>query len=135
MTAVADGKVALDSWLGAAGVKLSCGNDGAGRVAVCLLRAMSTLRHQDPGTSRGWQRAMAATLIGEHGVIVADFLLAMEMSANGLFNEDESPRRLIARIWLLCHEYDADVVTPKPRLPPTDVGADVVSVDLDDRLR
>lgn len=60
--------------------------------------------------------------------------LAMEMSANGLFNEGQDPGSSVARTWLLWHEYDPDAVTPTPRRAPADMANEAVGVDLDDML-
>lgn len=60
--------------------------------------------------------------------------LAMEMSANGLFNEAEDPGTLIARTWLLWHDYDPDLVKPTPRLAPVEMLKEAVGIELDDLL-
>jgi hypothetical protein len=60
--------------------------------------------------------------------------LAMEMSANSLFNETEDAGNLVARTWLLWHEYNPDRVKPTPRLPPAEILKEAVGIELDDVL-
>jgi DNA invertase Pin-like site-specific DNA recombinase len=63
----------LDSWLEGTRVKPAYRGDGTGRLRFAFYGRMSTVGYQDPGTSRGCQREMAESLIGERGVIVAEF--------------------------------------------------------------
>lgn len=135
--------------------------DGKPRVFLarhCVLRALRTVLVPDdnlpavPESLAGHVRGMDLTI---SAVLLVHFIgaelhstraagepifgglpesLAMEMSANGLFNEAEDPGTLIARTWLLWHDYDPDLVKPTPRVAPVEMLKDAVGIELDDLL-
>lgn len=124
----------------------------------CVLRALRTVLVPDDnapavpesiaGHVRGMDLTTSAVLLahfigaelhstrsaGEPTVGGVPESLAMEMSANGLFHEAEDPGTLIARTWLLWHDYDPDLVKPTPRATPVEMLKEAVGIDLDDLL-
>ena len=124
----------------------------------CVLRALRTVLVPDDnapavpesiaGHVRGMDLTISAVLLvhfigaelhstrstGEPTLGGVPESLAMEMSANGLFNEAEDPGTLIARTWLLWHDYDPDLVKPTPRLAPAEMLKEAVGIELDDLL-
>jgi site-specific DNA recombinase len=108
---------AIEAWIGRKrgeserGRRSGCGSEGEAPVGVrfAFYGRTSTADFQDRGTSRGWQREAAETVIAGRGVIVADFF---DVGCSRRLPWTERPRAaaLLAAITGPQRPFDAIVV-------------------------
>jgi site-specific DNA recombinase len=97
---------------------VSCGESAldqrAGCCALCVLRfafygRVSTVRHQDTTSSRGWQRDMTSDLVAGHGRLVVEFF-DVGCSRRVPWCRRPRARELLAAVAAPGREFDAIVV-------------------------
>lgn len=104
------GQDVLAGWLNASPCRRRSGEDrGRGGVRFAFYGRTSTVEHQDPVSSRGWQREAADAVIGSHGRIVREFFDAGS-SRRRAWSRRPQAAALLAALSEPHRDFDAVVV-------------------------